>query len=72
MENIKKEYKDPQVTFKLSHKGIELVPTIPIKKMKWVFKCNHVMGKEWKNLISYGSLKNLYEEYKRNCLMKNM
>ena len=44
----KKEYKDPQVTFKLSHKGIELVPTIPIKKMKWVFKCNHVMGKEWK------------------------
>ena len=44
----KKEYKDPQVTFKLSHKGIELVPIIPIKKMKWVFKCNHVMGKEWK------------------------
>jgi len=45
----KKEYKDPQFTFKLSHKGIELVPTIPIKNMKWIFKCNqNLHGKEWK------------------------
>ena len=43
------EYNDPQVTFKLSCKGIELVPIIPVKKMKWVFKCNRKLyGKEYK------------------------
>ena len=47
----KKEYKDPQFTFKLSYKGIELVPRIPLKKMKWIFKCNQrLRGKEWKKV----------------------
>lgn len=45
----KVKYNDPQVTFKLSCKGIELVPIIPVKKMKWVFKCNKKLyGKECK------------------------
>jgi hypothetical protein len=49
MRMKKVEYNDPQVTFKLSHKGIELVPIIPVKKMKWAFKCNRKLyGKEYK------------------------
>ena len=49
MRMKKVEYNDPQVTFKLSHKGIELVPIIPVKKMKWAFKCNKKLyGKEYK------------------------
>jgi len=56
----KKEYKDPQVTFKLSHKGIELVPIIPIKNMKWVFKCNQgLCGKELKKVNFLWGLKKL-------------
>lgn len=44
-----KEFKDPQFTLKLSKNGIELVRRIPIKNMKWVFKCNqNLHGKEWK------------------------
>lgn len=47
----KRECKDPQFTFKLSYKGIELVPRIPIKNLKWVFKCNQrLRGKEWKKV----------------------
>ena len=47
----KKEYDDPQFTFKLSYKGIELVSRIPIKNMKWIFKCNQrLYGKEWKKI----------------------
>jgi hypothetical protein len=49
MRMKKVEYNNPQVTFKLSHKGIELVPIIPVKKMKWAFKCNKKLyGKEYK------------------------
>lgn len=56
----KKEYKDPQFTFKLSYKGIELVPTIPIKNLKWVFKCNQKLrGKEWKKVNFMWRLKKM-------------
>lgn len=49
MNKWTKDMFDPQVTFKLSCKGIELVPIIPVKKMKWVFKCNKKLyGKEYK------------------------
>ena len=59
----KKEYKDPQVTFKLSHKGIELVPIIPIKNMKWVFKCNQKLyGKEWKKVDFLWGFKKLFRK----------
>ena len=55
-----KEYKDPQFTFKLSYKGIELVPTIPIKNLKWVFKCNQKLrGKEWKKVNFMWGLKKM-------------
>ena len=59
----KKEYKDPQVTFKLSHKGIELVPIIPIKNMKWVFKCNQELhGKEWKKVNFLWGVKKVFRK----------
>lgn len=55
-----KEYKDPQFTFKLSYKGIELVPTIPIKNLKWVFKCNQKLrGKDWKKVNFMWGLKKM-------------
>lgn len=57
----KKEYKDPQFTFKLSHKGIELVSTIPIKNLKWIFKCNQrLRGKEWKKVNFMWGLKKMF------------
>ena len=57
----KKEYKDTQFTFKLSHKGIELVKRIPLKKLKWVFKCNqNLRGKEWKKVNFMWGLKKLF------------
>ena len=57
----KKEYKDPQFTFKLSHKGIELVPRIPINNLKWVFKCNQrLRGKEWKKVNFMWGLKKMF------------
>lgn len=56
----KKEYKDTEFTFKLSHKGIELVPRIPIKNLKWVFKCNQrLRGKEWKKVNFMWGLKKM-------------
>lgn len=62
----KKEYKDPQVTFKLSHKGIELVPVIPVKKMKWVFKCNQrLYGKEWRKVNFLWEIKKLFRKIQK-------
>lgn len=62
----KKEYKDPQFTFKLSHKGIELAPRIPIKKMKWVFKCNqNLRGKEWKKVNFMWGVKNMFRNLQK-------
>jgi len=62
----KKEYKDPQFTFKLSYKGIELVPTIPIKNLKWVFKCNQrLRGKEWKKVNFMWGLKKVFRNLQR-------
>lgn len=63
-----KKFKDTQFTFKLSHKGIELVPRIPIKNMKWIFKCNqNLRGKEWKKVNFMWGLKkafrNLQEKF---------
>lgn len=57
----KKEYKDPQFTFKLSYKGIELVPRIPLKKLKWVFKCNRkIHGKDWKKVNFLWGIKKIF------------
>lgn len=62
----KKEYKDTEFTFKLSHKGIELVPRIPIKKMKWIFKCNQrLRGKEWKKANFLHGLKNIFRNLQK-------
>lgn len=62
----KKEYKDPQFTFKLSHKGIELVSTIPIKNLKWIFKCNQrLRGKEWKKVNFMWGLKEMFRNLQK-------
>ena len=62
----KKEYKDPQFTFKLSHKGIELVPRIPIKNLKWIFKCNQrLRGKEWKKVNFLWGLKKVFRNLQK-------
>ena len=62
----KKEYKDPQFTFKLSHKGIELVPRIPIENLKWVFKCNQrLRGKEWKKVNFMWGVKKVFRNLQK-------
>lgn len=62
----KKEYKDPQFTFKLSYKGIELVPRIPIRNLKWVFKCNQRLhGKEWKKVNFLWGLKKAFRNLQK-------
>ena len=62
----KKEYKDPQFTFKLSHKGIELVPRIPIKNLKWIFKCNQrLRGKEWKKVNFLWGVKKVFRNLQK-------
>ena len=65
-DKYKKEYKDPQFTFKLSHKGIELVPRIPFKKLKRVFKCNqNLRGKEWKKVNFMWGVKNVFRNLQK-------
>jgi len=62
----KKEYKNPQFTFKLSYKGIELVPRILIKKMKYVFKCNQKLrGKEWKKVNFMWGIKKAFRNLQK-------
>lgn len=62
----KKEYEDPQFTFKLSHKGIELVPRIPIENLKWIFKCNQrLRGKEWKKVNFLWGLKEVFRNLQK-------
>lgn len=62
----KKEYKDTQFTFKLSYKGIELVPRIPIKNLKWVFNCNQKLrGKEWKKVNFMWGIKKVFRNLQK-------
>ena len=62
----KKEYEYPQFTFKLSHKGIELVPRIPIKNLKWIFKCNQrLRGKEWKKVNFMWGVKKVFRNLQK-------
>lgn len=63
---LMKGNEDPQFTFKLSHKGIELVPRIPIKNLKWVFKCNQrLRGKEWKKVNFAWGLKKMFRNLQK-------
>lgn len=62
---------DPQFTFKLSHKGIELVPRIPLKKLKWVFKCNqNLRGKEWKKVNFMWGVKKAFRNLQKKFFYK--
>ena len=60
---------DYQVTIEnneLSHKGIELVPRIPIENLKWVFKCNQrLRGKEWKKVNFMWGVKKVFRNLQK-------
>ena len=46
--------------------GIELVPRIPIRKMKWVFKCNqNIHGKEWKKVRFLWKIKKMFRNIQK-------
>lgn len=62
----KDKFENPRFTFKLSHMGIELVPRIPIRKMKWVFKCNqNIHGKEWKKVYFLWKIKKMFRNIQK-------